>query len=88
MLDQWFGKNNIIDDANYVASYRNFTGTQDHPVTYKLFTIPQYPDSAVISIRGSETMWDWAVDGQLWAGSILAKIISKLKRVASLLSTA
>ena len=87
LLDQWFGKNVVIDDNDYVSSYRKFTGTEDHPVTYKLFTIPQYPDSAIISIRGSETMWDWAVDGQLWAGSVLAKIISKLQRTASLPAT-
>jgi lipase ATG15 len=73
LLDQWFGENQVIDDYEYVASYREATGTQSHPVSYKLFTIASLPDSAVISIRGSESMWDWMVDIQLWAGGVLAQ---------------
>jgi lipase ATG15 len=40
-----------------------------------LYTFPQLPDSAIVSIRGSESMWDWMVDIQLWTGSVLAQII-------------
>jgi lipase ATG15 len=74
LLDQWFGENQVIDDYQYVQEYREATGTQSHPVSYKLFTIPALPQSAVVSIRGSEAMWDWMVDLQLWAGGVLAQL--------------
>ena len=56
-LDQWFGKGLVVDDYEYVEQYRNATGTLNHPVSYKLFSIPALPGSAVVSIRGSESMW-------------------------------
>ncbi|KAG7372716.1 hypothetical protein IV203_018859 [Nitzschia inconspicua] len=74
LLNQWFGENQVVDDSEFVAMYRNETGTQDHPVSYKLFTISALPDSAVVSIRGSEALWDWTVDIQLWAGGVLAQM--------------
>lgn len=74
LLDQWFGEGAVVDDFEYVNRYRAATGTANHPVSYKLFTIPSLPDSAIVSIRGSESLWDWTVDVQLWAGGVLAQI--------------
>jgi lipase ATG15 len=73
LLDQWFGEGAVVDDFEYVNKYRAATGTANHPVSYKLFTIPSLPDSAIVSIRGSESLWDWTVDVQLWAGGVLAQ---------------
>jgi lipase ATG15 len=73
LLDQWFGNGTIIDDYDYVQKYREATGTASHPVEYKLFTIPGDETSAVVGIRGSEAMWDWVVDAQLWMGSVFAQ---------------
>lgn len=78
LLDQWFGNGTVIDDYQYVDNYRKSTGTENHPVTYKLFTIPDQPTFGIVGIRGSEAMWDWMVDIQLWAGGILAQIIKNI----------
>jgi len=75
LLDQWFGNGTVTDDYEYVNSYRKSTGTEDHPVSYKLFTFAAEPTAGVVSIRGSETMWDWSVDAQLWIGGVLAQAI-------------
>lgn len=75
LLDNYFGPGVVLDDFEFVQGYRNATGTETHPVTYSLFTFPSNPNSAIVSIRGSESMWDWMADIQLWAGSVLAQII-------------
>jgi lipase ATG15 len=75
LLNQWFGDGQVVDDYEYVAQYRKATGTASHPVSYKLFTISALPESAIVAIRGSESMWDWMVDIQLWCGGVLAQII-------------
>lgn len=75
LLDDFFGPGVVVDDFKFVQGYRNATNTAGHPVTYSLYTFPQLPDSAIVSIRGSESMWDWMVDIQLWTGSVLAQII-------------
>jgi hypothetical protein len=75
LLNQWFSDGQVVDDYEYVAQYRKATGTASHPVSYKLFTISALPESAIVAIRGSESMWDWMVDIQLWCGGVLAQII-------------
>ena len=73
LLDQWFGNGTVIDDFEYVSSYKKAIGVEDHPVEYKLFTLASDPTSAVVAIRGSEARWDWLVDIQLWSGGVLAQ---------------
>eukprot|EP00529_Nitzschia_sp_RCC80_P003642 CAMPEP_0113454980 /NCGR_PEP_ID=MMETSP0014_2-20120614/8142_1 /TAXON_ID=2857 /ORGANISM="Nitzschia sp." /LENGTH=1076 /DNA_ID=CAMNT_0000346401 /DNA_START=75 /DNA_END=3305 /DNA_ORIENTATION=- /assembly_acc=CAM_ASM_000159 len=75
LLDNFFGPGVIVDDYEFVEGYRNATNTAEHPVTYSLYSFPSIPDSAIVAIRGSESMWDWMVDIQLWTGSVLAQII-------------
>ena len=41
----------IDDDYKYVDSYRKSTGTENHPATYKLFTLPSDPTAGIIGIR-------------------------------------
>mmetsp|Transcript_34608 Transcript_34608/g.81593 ORF Transcript_34608/g.81593 Transcript_34608/m.81593 type:complete len:142 (+) Transcript_34608:192-617(+) len=69
LLDRWFGPGAVMDDSEYVDRYRDKTRTANQPVTYKLFTIPSDPISAVVG------MWHWMVDMQLWRGSIFAQLI-------------
>jgi len=78
LLDQWFGEGRVIDDYEYVESFRRSTGTENHPVAYKLYTFADDPTSGIVGIRGSEAMWDWMVDMQLWAGSLFAQGIRNL----------
>ena len=85
LLDQWFGNGTIIDDFELVDSYRKSTDTETHPVTYKLFAIADDPTSGIVSIRGSEAMWDWMVDMQLWAGGIFAQMIKTLNPLGGVL---
>jgi len=75
LLDQWFGSGTVIDDYEYVENYRISTGMENHPVTYKLFTFPDDPTSGIVSIRGSETDWNWISDIQLWMGGVFAQFI-------------
>jgi hypothetical protein len=74
-LDQWFGPGLVIDEHDFVNQYRVATGTVNNPVSYKLFTFPSTPKAGIVSIRGSEAMWDWMVDIQLWTGGVLAQLI-------------
>ena len=55
-LQEWFG-GEVIDDTNYVSQWRKDSGTEDSPVFFKLFSIP-IVNSAVVSVRGSETMFE------------------------------
>lgn len=84
LLDQWFGNGTVVDDYDYVRKYRLSTGTEDHPVAYKLFSFPDYPGAGVVGIRGSEAMWDWMVDMQLWAGGIFAQMIKSINPLGGL----
>ena len=51
LLDQWYRNGTVIDDYKYVDSYRKSTGTENHPATYKLFTLPSDPTAGIIGIR-------------------------------------
>ena len=48
----------------------------DNPVSFKLFSFTDYPNHAVMSIRGSEYMFDWIVNAQLWSCALLAQMVS------------
>lgn len=74
-LDQWFGPGTVVDEYQFVAAYREATETADNPVSYKFFTFPSIPGAGIVSIRGSEAMWDWMVDIQLWTGGALAQLV-------------
>lgn len=84
LLDQWFGNGTVLDDTDYVEAYRQATGTEDHPVTYKLFVFPSDPTAGIVGIRGSEMMWDWMVDMQLWSGGIFAQAILSINPLGNI----
>jgi hypothetical protein len=75
LLDAWFGPGRVVDETDFVARYRVETNTQVIPVYYKLFSFPSLPGVGVVSIRGSQTSWDWMVNLQLWASSGLAQVV-------------
>jgi len=51
-MTEWFGPDTIIDEEDFVAQYREESGTDMSPVYFKLFSFPSYPGYAVMSIRG------------------------------------
>lgn len=71
----WFGPGEIVDEADFVADFRNATGTSLIPVWFKLFTFPAFPGVGVVSVRGSETTIDWLVNMQLWAATGIAQVV-------------
>ena len=75
-LQEWFG-GKVIDEVDYVAKWREESGTQSNPVYFKLFTVPEL-NSAIVSIRGSETMFDWLSNLHLWFASGVAQSVKWL----------
>ena len=59
LLPQWFGEGGAVDQDELVRSWRIENDNMDNPVYFKLFTFPPHPGFGVVSIRGSETSWDW-----------------------------
>jgi len=51
-MTKWFGQDTIVDEEDFVAQYREESGTDMSPVYFKLFSFPAYPGYAVMSIRG------------------------------------
>mmetsp|Transcript_14453 Transcript_14453/g.40241 ORF Transcript_14453/g.40241 Transcript_14453/m.40241 type:complete len:977 (+) Transcript_14453:144-3074(+) len=78
VLPQWFTETEVVDEDTKVKEYREGVKDAAVPVYFKLFTFPAVPDIAVISIRGSQTTWDWMVNMQLWSSSGLAQIVKWL----------
>lgn len=73
VLDQYFGEPDVlVDEDEFVARYKSDTGL-NIPVSFKLFSMPAYPGFAVMSIRGSETIYDWLGNFQLWSAAALAQ---------------
>ncbi|KAL9179381.1 hypothetical protein ACHAXT_008671 [Thalassiosira profunda] len=77
-LTKWFGPDAVVDEEEFVAQFREDSGTTAIPVFFKLFSIPAFPGYAVMSIRGSETMFDWLVNMQLWSAAGLAQAVKWL----------
>lgn len=75
ILPEWFGEGVAVDESELVAEYRKEVGTDQTPVYFKFFTFPSDPDLGVLSIRGSQTLWDWMVNMQLWSAAGLAQIV-------------
>lgn len=77
-LAEWFGPGEVVDEARFVARWRLESGTADNPVYFKLFSFPNYPGIGLVSIRGSQTSWDWLVNMQLWSAAALAQAVKWL----------
>mmetsp|Transcript_27647 Transcript_27647/g.55452 ORF Transcript_27647/g.55452 Transcript_27647/m.55452 type:complete len:952 (-) Transcript_27647:656-3511(-) len=75
-LQEWFG-GGVIDEVDYVKKWREESGTQSSPVYFKLFSAPEL-NSAVVSVRGSETMFDWLSNLHLWFASGVAQCVKWL----------
>jgi len=74
-LDTWFGPNVMKDEVDFVGKWREDSGTFLSPVQFKLFSLTNHPGFAVVSIRGSETMWDWIQNLQLWSAAGLSQMV-------------
>lgn len=74
-LPSWFGEGVVVDESDFVAEYRQESGTAASPVSFKLFSLPAVPGYAVMSIRGSETAFDWLSNMQLWSAAGLAQVV-------------
>ncbi|KAL7536441.1 hypothetical protein ACHAWF_005468, partial [Thalassiosira exigua] len=75
-LSKWFGGSGIVvDEAEFVSKYRKDSGTSSSPVFFKLFSLPLVPGYAIMSIRGSETAFDWLSNLQLWSSAGLAQMV-------------
>lgn len=75
-LQKWFG-GGVIDEVDYVNKWREESGTQSNPVYFKLFSAPEV-DTAIVSVRGSETMFDWLSNLHLWFASGVAQTVKWL----------
>ena len=76
-LKEWFGEGEVIDEVEYVSQWRIDSSTEESPVYFKLFSVPKV-NSAVVSIRGSETMFDWLANAHLWFASGTAQLVKWL----------
>lgn len=74
-LAKWFGPDMVVDENEFVAQYRKDSGTATNPVYFKLFSFPNEPGYAIMSIRGSETAMDWLANMQLWSAAGLAQVV-------------
>ena len=65
-LDLWFGKGVAKLDTATIDEFKNspsYIYTFGSAVSYKYVT---FPYEAVVTIRGTQTVWDLAADAQLW----------------------
>ncbi|KAL7541282.1 hypothetical protein ACHAXR_010772 [Thalassiosira sp. AJA248-18] len=77
-LMKWFGEGGVVDEEQFVTQYREDSDTAGSPVYFKLFSVPSVPGYAVMSIRGSETAFDWLSNMQLWSAAGLAQVVKWL----------
>ena len=72
--DEWFGPGIAINMPDVVSEFRDQTQRETSPVTYNLASFPNRTSTgdpvAVVSIRGSQTSWDWLTNAQLWSSSL------------------
>lgn len=76
-INHWFGEGQVVDNYEFVYNYRQEIDSLSG-ASYKLFSFPNNPGVGLVSIRGSESLLDWAVDVQLWTAAGLAQIIRGL----------
>jgi lipase ATG15 len=78
-LDKWLGESDmLVDEEDFVSQWRQDSGTLVSPVYFKLFTIKDLPEYAIMAIRGSETSYDWIVNMELWSSAGLSQTIKWL----------
>jgi len=76
LLPQWYGAEGVaVDEDALVKEYREEEGNSNTPVFFKFFTFPDAPQVGLVSIRGSQTSWDWMVNLQLWSAAGLAQFV-------------
>ena len=72
-LDLWFGPGNATNDLSTIEEFKNspdYEYTFGSAVGYKLITFED-PATAILSIRGTQTVWDLCADAQLWLSAML-----------------
>ena len=75
-LSKWFGgPNEVVDEEEFVTVWRDRSGTSSSPVYFKLFSLSSAPGFGIVSIRGSETIFDWIANMQLWSAAGLAQVV-------------
>lgn len=77
-LNTWFGEGQLVDEADFVASWRQEMGNDENPVFFKLYSIRDLPGYGIVAIRGSQTKTDFLVDAQLWSSAFLAQIVQAM----------
>ena len=85
-LDEWFGVGNVIDEYAIVDEYRNTTGSSKLPVTYRLLNTGN--QTAIVSIRGTQSGFDLFADAKLWMNAALMQILRWVLPVSSLWNAA
>jgi hypothetical protein len=85
-LDEWFGVGNVIDEYVIVEEYRNSTGSSKLPVTYRLLNTGN--QTAIVSIRGTQSGFDLFADAKLWMNAALMQILRWVLPVSSLWNSA
>ena len=72
LLDNWFGKSITnqsiaIENTTIVNDFKTAENYINSPASYKLITFPDVaPKYAIVTIRGTATLWDLMADAQLW----------------------
>ena len=104
ILDIWFGENVTKNNVELVTEFRsvdselNFDSTA---VSYKVITFPNNPGVAIVTIKGTSTIWDVMADAQLWLsaglfqglrellplGNVFTPILHKMVKFVSALET-
>lgn len=75
-LSKWFGGPDlVVDESEFVTNWRISSNTASSPVYFKLFSLSSAPGYAIVSIRGSETIYDWIANMQLWSAAGLAQVV-------------
>lgn len=79
MLDQWFGAGVATDSVEVIDEFITvFPEYSQSAASYKLITFRDVPNFAVVTIRGTATLWDLMADAQLWLGAALFQGLREL----------
>ena len=87
LLNQWLGQDGTaIDDIATVDAFKlSNPDYAQSPVSYKLIAFPAIlPNFALVSIRGTATLWDLMSDAQLWLAAGLFQMLREILPIGSL----
>ena len=75
LLNQWLGVGVAKENVQTVADFKAARGLTNSVVSYKMITFANAPEFAIVSIRGTNNLFDLMADAQLWLGASLFQLL-------------